>query len=190
MTRLTLIIIQVLFLFSLLLLMEGKFYGKERGSNGEPQTVSVVDLDRYAGVWYEIAKIPNRFQKKCDRGTTAEYALRPDGRINVINRCVDRNGKEVVARGIGKIVDSETNAKLKVSFVRVLGIQLFWGDYWIIGLGRDYSYAVVGGPKRKYGWVLARKDHLTSQEWKEIEAILSGQGYDPERFVKTRHIQK
>ena len=156
----------------------------------EPVTVDYVDLNKYIGVWYEIAKIPNRFQKKCSRDTTAEYKLRADGRIDVINRCVDRNGKQVVARGIGKVMDSVNRSKLKVSFVRVLGLQLFWGDYWIIGLGEDYGYAVVGEPKRKYGWILSRRNHLSSEEWQSVNSILTAQGYDPRDFVQTVHTQK
>jgi apolipoprotein D and lipocalin family protein len=154
------------------------------------RTVSQVDLNRYAGLWYEIAKIPNRFQKKCHRDTTAEYTLRPDGRINVVNRCIKENGREVIARGIGKIVETESNSKLKVSFVRVLGIQLFWGDYWIIGLEKNYQYAVVGDPRRKYGWILCRSTVLSPEAWRVIEQILSDQGYDPKRFIRTEHTMK
>jgi apolipoprotein D and lipocalin family protein len=154
------------------------------------QTVAEVDLNRYAGLWYEIAKIPNRFQKKCSRDTTAEYKLRTDGRIDVVNRCIKKNGQEIIARGIGKIVETESNSKLKVSFVRVLGIQLFWGDYWIIGLENNYRYAVVGDPKRKYGWILGRETSLSPEAWQNIEQILSDQGYDPKRFVRTEHTTK
>ena len=159
-------------------------------NNSKPQTVAEVDLNRYTGLWYEIAKIPNRFQKKCFRDTTAEYTLRPDGRIDVINRCIKKSGQEVVARGIGKIADSATNSKLKVSFVRVLGIQLFWGDYWIIGLEKNYRYAVVGDPQRKYGWILGRESSLSSEAWQTIEQILIEQGYNPKRFVRTKHTVK
>jgi apolipoprotein D and lipocalin family protein len=84
-------------------------------------------------------------------------------------------------------VDKQSNAKLKVSFVKILGLQLFWGDYWIIGLEEKYSYAVIGGPKRKYGWILSRKTGLTNEEWHAVESILNQQGYDIKRFVRTRH---
>jgi len=80
--------------------------------------VEKVDLERYVGMWYEIAKIPNRFQRVCDYGTTATYALRPDGHIDVVNRCFDKDGKIHEARGMAKVVDKPTNARLKVSFVR------------------------------------------------------------------------
>jgi apolipoprotein D and lipocalin family protein len=149
------------------------------------KTVANVDLDRYKGLWYEIAKIPNRFQRKCTSGTTAQYALRNDGKIDVINRCFDKEGKVIEARGIARIVDTESNAKLKVSFVKVLGLSLFWGDYWIIGLGEDYEYAIVGTPNRKYGWILSRTPALSQEKLENIFNLLREQGYNPEEFEMT-----
>lgn len=159
----------------------------EKRNKSEPTVVASVDINRYAGVWYEIAKIPNRFQRKCDRGTTAEYRLREDGNIDVINRCIKKDGTQIEAKGIAKVIDKTTNAKLKVSFVRILGLSLFWGDYWIIGLGEDYEYAIVGAPSRKYGWILARQPKLPQETMDEIHRILREQGYDPEKFKKTIH---
>lgn len=149
-------------------------------------TVPSVDLERYQGLWYEIAKIPNRFQRKCARGTTAHYARRADGKIDVINRCFDKEGKVIEARGIARIVNTESNAKLKVSFVKILGVSLFWGDYWIIGLGEDYEYAIVGVPHRKYGWILSRTPSLSQEKLEVIFNILRKLGYDPENFEMTR----
>jgi apolipoprotein D and lipocalin family protein len=152
-----------------------------------PTTVEHVDLDRYVGLWYEIAKIPNRFQKKCAVGTTAYYSLKDDGKISVVNRCIDGEGKVVRATGLAKVEDAQSNAKLKVSFVRVVGVSLFWGDYWIIGLAEDYRYAVVGTAKRNYGWILARQPELSAADLAEVHAILRRQGYDPETFVMSLH---
>ena len=149
-------------------------------------TVAKVNLERYKGLWYEIAKIPNRFQKKCASGTTAEYTLRTDGKINVLNRCFDKEGKLIEAKGIARVVDSESNAKLKVSFVKILGLSLFWGDYWIIGLGKDYEYAIVGVPNRKYGWILSRTPSLSQEKLEEAFNILREQGYNPEEFEMTQ----
>ncbi len=161
--------------------------GGQKMDMREPLTVEHVELGKYIGTWYEIAKIPNRFQKKCTGNTTAEYRIRKDGRIDVINRCDNKKGKVTVAKGIAKVVDKKSNSKLKVSFVRVLGLQLFWGDYWILGLDKDYQYAVVGDSKRKYGWILARNKELSELQWDEIDVILSKQGYDKESFAKTSH---
>lgn len=150
-----------------------------------PITVDSVNLNKYIGLWYEIAKIPNRFQKDCARNTTATYKLRDDGKIEVINKCIEEDGDTNVAEGIAKVVDTATNAKLEVSFVRILGFQLFWGDYWIIGLDNDYKYAVVGTPSRKYGWILSRTPKLSSENIDKIFDILKKQGYDPNDFVMT-----
>jgi apolipoprotein D and lipocalin family protein len=150
-----------------------------------PSPVESVELRRYTGLWYEIAKIPNRFQKKCARGTTAFYSLREDGKISVVNRCLDESGKTVRAVGLAKVMDAASNARLKVSFVNVLGVRLFWGDYWIIGLEENYEYAIVGHPKRDYGWILARSPQLTAETLEDIHEQLLSQGYDPDDFVLT-----
>jgi apolipoprotein D and lipocalin family protein len=151
-----------------------------------PSTVAKVDLKRYVGLWYEIARIPNRFQKQCAWGVTAEYILRDDGRIDVINRCRRSDGKTEEARGLARIEDPPTNARLKVSFFSILGWRPVWGDYLIIGLGENYQYALVGSPDRRYGWILARQHKLQEATLKEIFARLRAQGYDPKLFQMTR----
>ena len=147
--------------------------------------VNHVDLQRYVGMWYEIAKIPNSFQKNCFKNTTAEYTLRSDGKITVVNTCVESDGKKNTAEGIARVADSSTNAKLEVSFVRFLGFNLFWGDYWIIGLGDNYEYALVGTPNRKYGWILSRTNKLPTGQLDHINSILKIKGYDPSKFQFT-----
>jgi apolipoprotein D and lipocalin family protein len=174
----------------MLLGIAGAVIAQEPGSgNVDPVTVSHVDLNKYIGTWYEIAKIPNPFQRKCAMNTTATYSLRDDGEIEVTNRCVESDGSENVAKGVAKIVDPATNSKLEVSFVRILGIQLFWGDYWIIGLDSDYRYAVVGTPSRKYGWILSRTPTLSQKDMDSVNQILRDQGYDPKDFVPTKQIE-
>ena len=141
-----------------------------------------MDLNRYTGMWYEIAKIPNRFQKDCASNTTARYELREDGKISVTNRCLDNDGNVLEINGVAKVVDEHSNAKLKVSFVSIFGWHLFWGDYWIIGLGKDYEYAIVGDPERKYGWILSRTDRLDEDKMNEIFSQLKSNGYNPYKF--------
>jgi len=145
------------------------------------QTVPRVDLNRYLGTWHEIAAFPQRFQRGCT-GSTATYALREDGRIDVLNRCRrgSLDGEERVARGRARVVDRATNAKLKVSFFRP-----FWGDYWIIDLGADYEYAVVGHPSRDYLWILSRTPTMDAAVYQGIVARLRAQGYEVERLNRT-----
>jgi len=145
-------------------------------------TVNQVDLNKYTGLWYEIAKIPNSFQDQCAYGTTAEYKIDEDGDIIVTNSCYDEEGKLDVAKGLAKIVDKNTKAKLGVSFVSFFGIRPFWGDYWIIGLDEDYQWAVVGTPSRKYGWILSRTPSLPDSTMNFIFDLLKSQHYNPADF--------
>jgi apolipoprotein D and lipocalin family protein len=144
-------------------------------------TVPAVDLAKYAGTWYEIASYPQSFQKGCT-ATTANYTARPDGEINVVNRCRKDSleGEEDTAEGRARVVDKATNARLEVSFFRP-----FWGDYWIIQLAPDYSYAVVGHPGRDYLWILSRTPQLDEAVYAGILAKLKEQRYDLSRLRKT-----
>ena len=157
---------------------------KARSKPERLQVVDSVDIEKYSGLWYEIARLPNPFQKKCAGNVTAFYEIRKDGRLNVINSCVEDSDTAWV-KGIARVVDSATNANLEVSFVSLLRWNLFWGDYWIIGLGESYEYAVVGDPNRKYGWILARDKQLPENTMEKIFALLEKKGYDPDRFMMT-----
>lgn len=148
------------------------------------QTVEHVDLSRYMGKWYEIARVPNRFQEQCTGNTTAEYRLRDDGRIEVTNRCVVSDGELDIASGIARR-SGDDNARLEVSFFDILGWRPVWGDYWIIGLDRGYDWAVIGHPERKYGWILSRAPRLTDTTRERIDRLLREQGYDPADFEQT-----
>lgn len=144
------------------------------------ETVKFVDLSRYVGQWYEIARYENRFQKGCV-GSKATYTWRDDGKISVLNECFDKSssGKLRSAKGKAWVVDKETNARLKVSF--------FWplaGDYWIIDLGQDYEYAVIGHPDRKYLWVLARTTKMDEKLYQSILARLEKQEYDTSKLIR------
>ena len=150
-------------------------------------TVNQVDLNKYTGLWYEIAKIPNSFQDQCAYGTTAEYKLLEDGEIQVINKCYKSDGEADVAEGLAKVVDKKTNSKLEVSFFSIFGFRPFWGDYWIIGLDDNYQWAVVGSPNRKYGWILSRTPLLPDDTMQKIFALLKSQNYNPDTFEMSIH---
>lgn len=140
--------------------------------------VESVDLGSYTGRWYEIARYPNSFERGCV-GVTADYTLRQDGRINVLNTCVEGNfdGDVRTIQGIARVVDEETNAKLAVTF-----FGPFEGDYWILELGNDYEYAVVGDPSRKFLWILSREPILDGSLYDDIVSRLPEKGFDPERL--------
>ena len=145
-------------------------------------TVPSVDLKRYLGTWYEIASYPQWFQKGCV-AVKAEYSLRDDGAIRVINSCRTEtfDGELRLAKGKAWVVDTQSNAKLKVRF--------FWpfsGDYWIIDLGADYEYAVVGAPGRDYLWILSRTPAMSTAVLDGILARLEAQGYDTSKLAPTK----
>jgi apolipoprotein D and lipocalin family protein len=142
------------------------------------RVVEVVDVARYMGLWYSIASIPTRFERGCAQGTTAEYTLQDDGTIEVVNTCYSTDGTPDIARGHAWLPDDAEPGKLKVSFVRFLGLWWFGGAYWIIDLASDYSYAVVGHPSRKYGWILSRTPTLADDVLAGIAERLEDQGYD------------
>jgi apolipoprotein D and lipocalin family protein len=147
----------------------------------ELRTVPRVDLPRYLGTWYDIASFPQRFQLGCT-GTTATYSMRGDGEIAVLNRCRKGSltGKEDSALGRARVVDRTTNAKLEVSFFRP-----FWGAYWIIDLGANYEYAVVGHPSRDYLWILSRTPTMDRTVYDGILLRLREEGYEVTRLRRT-----
>lgn len=144
----------------------------------EVSTVSNVDVNRYMGKWYEIARIEQSFQIGCG-ATTAEYSLRKDGKVNVLNTCKLENGQLKTGKAIASVVDKKTNSKLKVSFVPFFNrFGLFAGKYWIIGLDQNYEYAVVGGPDRKTLWFLSRTSSLSESQFAKLIEIAESQGFD------------
>ena len=152
--------------------------------NSQPlQTIDRVDLDKYLGRWYDIASYPASFQKGC-RCSTADYEIVPGKKyIRVVNRCIKfKNGKSKITLAKGKafVVKGSNNTKLKVQF--------FWpfrGDYYIIGLADDYSWAIVGHPSRKYLWILSRESYMPADTYKQILEIIRKKDYDPNKLQKT-----
>jgi len=146
----------------------------------ELATVDHVDIERYMGTWYEIAKLPQRFEKGLV-GVTATYSLLPNGKVRVLNKGYKRdfNGKTKTAEGRAVAVDAKTNAKLKVSF--------FWpfaGDYWILELGKDYEYAVVGEESRKYLWILSRTPQMDDAIYNDLVRRLQTKGFDVSKLER------
>ena len=144
------------------------------------EVVAHVDLKRYLGKWYEIAHLPFRFEEGCS-DITATYSLSDDGSISVLNEC-KRSGKVKRAKGKAKVVDKNTGAKLKVTF-----FWPFYGDYWIINLGDDYDYAVVGTPNRKYLWILSRTPQMDDKLFSQLIELVKSKGFDVGSLIKTSH---
>jgi apolipoprotein D and lipocalin family protein len=157
------------------------------------EVVPTVDLNKYAGVWYEIARLPNWFQKRCVGDVTATYTLLDNGRIKVVNRCRKESGEIDEAEGEAKLSgDDAPNTKLKVRFApSILSFLPFvWGDYWIIALAPDYSYAVIGEPARKYLWVLSRTPDMNESTLNTLLDQIKAKGYDLTGLVRTNQSGK
>lgn len=144
------------------------------------RTVPHVDLTRYAGRWYEIARYPNQFQRKCAGDVVADYTPQADGSIRVVNSCRTASGARETAVGHATVVPGTGNARLKVRF-----FGPFAGDYYIIGLADDYSWALVGHPSRQYLWILSRRPVMSPSRYRQIVDLAIAQGYDPARIQRT-----
>lgn len=149
-----------------------------RASPAPLQSVARVDLDRYLGRWYEIYRLPNGFEDSDCLAVTAEYARRSDGLIGVTNTCAKKGGVER-ARGVARVTDTASNARLEVSFFRP-----FYGSYWIIDLADDYSWALVGEPAGKYLWLLSRVPQLPAALEAELLGRVRALGYPTDRLIR------
>jgi apolipoprotein D and lipocalin family protein len=148
------------------------------------RTVERLDVPRYMGTWYEIAKFPNRFQAQCASDTRAEYMAQPDGTVRVVNRCRTENGETTEAVGLGRQVGGPDSPKLQVRFAPAWlswwpGV---WGDYWIIDLEPDYQLVAVSEPRRAYLWILARSQRIDAARQAAMVKRLAEQGFDVSRL--------
>jgi apolipoprotein D and lipocalin family protein len=157
------------------------------------KVVPDVDLSRYVGTWYEIARLPNSFQSKCVSNVTATYTLLDDGDILVVNRCRKENGEIQEAKGLAKLATKDgSNSKLKVRFAPAIlsFLPFVWGNYWIILLAPDYSYAVIGEPDRRYLWILSRTPSMVEPILQGILEEVKQNGYELSGLVRTNNAPK
>ena len=141
-------------------------------------SVPQLDIQRYAGQWYEIAHLPMRYQKDCIGDITANYSLRGDKTIGVRNTCRTREGTDV-AEGIARPVAGHP-ARLEVSFAPgwLSWVPFVWADYWVIAVDPDYQWAMVGEPDRDYLWILSRSPSMSRVRFEELKVRAQEMGYD------------
>lgn len=154
---------------------------------GEVRPVPEVDLERYAGRWYELARFPNRFQKRCTGDVAVYYATRPDGRIDVRNTCQTAKGP-IEAQGIARRAKADgPPSVLEVRFAPAFlsFIPQVWGDYWILDLAPDYTTAVVGTPDHEYLWLLSRTPEVDQPTYARMVQAARAQGFNEGRLVRT-----
>jgi apolipoprotein D and lipocalin family protein len=161
---------------------------RDRHAQSELEPVDSLDVPRYLGAWYEIAKYPNRFQKQCDGYTTAHYSLLPDRTLQVINRCRRADGRFEEAVGTARQLGRADSPKLEVRFAPgwLSVLPMVWGDYWVIDLDPDYQLAAVSEPKREYLWILSRTPTVPRQAYAALLDRLERQGFDLGRLEATK----
>lgn len=150
----------------------------------ELKTVTKVDINRYMGTWHEIARLPNKHQDKCIK-TQAVYTMENKDEISLKNSCSLADGTTKEVKGIGRIKDSVTMAKLEVNFVPrwLRWIGLGWGNYWIIELEPNYHYVVVSEPKREYLWILSRAEKMEKSVYEGIVNRLKNNNFDVSKLI-------
>ena len=158
------------------------WHARHCGNRNVPEPAKPVELARYAGKWYELARYENRFERDC-REATAEYQLRADGLIDVINSCETAKGERKTSRGRAKVVPDSAGAKLKLSFCG----PFYVGDYWVLDHDDDYQWAIVGEPSGCYLWILHREATPEPSLVSSLRQRAGALGYDLRKLRRTRH---
>lgn len=151
----------------------------------EAHSVDDLDLQRYLGLWYELGRLPLRYEDDTATDVTAEYSLEDDGTIRVDNRCLDEDGEPTQAVGQG-IPDSAHPGRLAVTFLPegLRWIPFTKADYWVLKIDQDYRHALVGTPDHKYLWLLSRAPAMEDGARDEYLAEARAQGYDLDRWIE------
>ena len=151
------------------------------------RTIATLDVPRYMGTWYEIAKFPNRFQRNCVANTRAQYLAQGDGTVQVLNSCITADGGTIDALGLARQVGNSTSPKLQVRFAPawLSWLPMVWGDYWVIDLDTDYQLAAVSDAQRDYLWVLSRTPRVNPNSYNALLTRLQAQGFDVQRLETT-----
>lgn len=150
------------------------------------EPIAALDVPRYMGTWYEIARYPNWFQKKCAGDSRADYSLLESGEVRVVNRCREADGKVAEAVGLARQLGAADSPRLKVRFAPawLSFLPMVWGDYWVLDLDPDYRLVAVGEPSREYLWILSRTPTVDARAYSELLERLAARGFDVDRLVR------
>lgn len=164
---------------------------REQPGNDALTTIAALDVPRYMGSWFEIARYPNRFQKKCAAASSAQYTLQADGTVEVINRCRLESGEIMAAVGQARQIGAATSPRLKVRFAPqwLSFLPMVWGDYWVIDLDPDYRLVAISEPKREYLWILSRTPQVAGEDYQKLLERLARKGFDLGKLQLTRQGQ-
>lgn len=159
-------------------------------TNPDPTTVPTLDIDRYLGTWFEIARLPMRHEPADYTDISATYSLQADGKVRVENRALDGKGYPQQSVGEATPVPGSGNAKLQVTFLPegLRWIPFTKGDYWVLRIDQDYRTALVGGPDRRYLWLLSRTpQQLDANIRDDFLSTARANGYDLADLIHTKH---
>jgi apolipoprotein D and lipocalin family protein len=150
-------------------------------------TITSLDVPRYMGTWYELAKFPNRFQAQCASHTRAQYLAQGNGSVQVLNSCMTADGRTIDALGLAESIASPSSPKLRVRFAPawLSWLPMVWGDYWVIDLDADYQLAAVSDAKREYLWVLSRTPQVSPQIYEALLERLKAQHFEVQKLQRT-----
>ena len=173
--------------FFLLLICFGSSQVMSQQGDQSVKTIAALDVPRYLGTWYEIAKFPNWFQKKCVSNTKAVYTAKPDGNLRVLNSCKTATGETSEAEGLARQIGTKDSPKLEVRFAPewLSFLPMVWGDYWVIDLDPQYQVAAVSDPRREYLWVLSRTPQIDPQVYADLLVRLKKQQFDIQKLDLT-----
>lgn len=170
-----------------LLVCLGPLQANAQQADQAVKTIAALDVPRYLGTWYEIAKFPNWFQKKCVSNTKAIYAAKPDGNLRVLNSCKTVSGETSEAEGLARQIGGKDSPKLEVRFAPewLSFLPMVWGDYWVIDLDSQYQVAAVSDPRREYLWVLSRTPQIDPKVYADLLQRLKQQQFDIQKLELT-----
>ena len=156
--------------------------------SAEPKAVDAIDVQKYAGTWYEVARLPMYFQRNCASDVQAKYSLNADKTIKVRNQCMNKEGKLDVSEGVA-YPQNDGNSQLKVSFLPkgLRWVPFSKGDYWVLRVDEDYQVALVGGPSHRYLWLLSRTPDVDEAVIEDYLNTAIAQGYDLSKLIRTKH---
>lgn len=156
--------------------------------SAEPKAVDAIDVQKYAGRWYEVARLPMYFQRNCASDVQAKYSLNSDKTIKVRNQCMNKEGKLDVSEGVA-YPQNDGNSQLKVSFLPkgLRWVPFSKGDYWVLRVDEDYQVALVGGPSHRYLWLLSRTPDMDEAVIEDYLNTAKAQGYDLSELIRTKH---
>lgn len=179
--------VSIVSILGFLMICLGSVQANAQQADQTVKTIATLDVPRYLGTWYEIAKFPNWFQKKCVSNTKAVYTAKPDGNLQVLNSCKTASGETSEAEGLARQIGAKDSPKLEVRFAPewLSFLPMVWGDYWVIDLDAQYQVAAVSDPRREYLWVLSRTPQLDPKVYADLLQRLKQQQFDIQKLELT-----